>query len=515
MSTLKSTPTKPIFDWLDERSSGVLLHLSSLPGDLGIGTLGKEARKFINFLKKSGVKYWQILPISPTGYSNSPYQGLSAFSGNPYFIDLHELVKWKLLKPKDLAPLKRLPKSKVDFGALYKHHGAILEKAFHRYKEKPSNYPVYHFSKAFSKRTKDWLPKYAAYRAFKSHFHGKAWFDWPEKYRSYESACKTELHKELKDSIEAHTFYEYLFFYQWYQLRIYAHKKNVFLVGDIPLYVSLDSSDVWSNPHLFELDKDGQARRVTGVPPDYFNPKPQFWSHPLYRWDKHREEKFNWWLKRVISLHKVFDVLRLDHFRGFNKTFSISPKAKKFSSGKWVAGPGIDLFKAIKRKYPLARLIAEDLGNITQEDTDLRLATGLPGMCIIHFAFDGRKKEPYLPHNMDPNMIVYPGTHDNNTTLSWFESLSKDHKKRVLEYINGTDKNIVWDILKQTYKCVAKMAIVTVQDLLEKDCQARMNYPGQPYGHWEWRITEKDFTRLQKTISPKLKKLLEITDRTH
>lgn len=506
MATPKSTP---LFNWLDHRATGILCHPTSFPSSEGVGTLGSAARQFIDFLCNAEIRYWQTLPVGPTGYGDSPYSAFSAFAGNPYFIDLDALLEFGLLKRSELKPLEIMPQGRVDFGALYLTKWPILRLAWRRFRERNLAYLAnYGLFADFKKENADWLLPFAQFMALKQHFGGKSWTEWPREFRERSKVEKTAMPDELTDVIESHCFYQYLFFGQWQQLRDYARTKGVELIGDIPIFVSLDSADVWAHPELFQLNKEGLPSAVAGVPPDYFSETGQLWGNPLYDWKTCKSTRYAWWIDRLKMCFKLFDVVRLDHFRGFHAYWEIPANARDARSGKWADGPGIEFFAAIKTAIPNAKIIAEDLGIIPQEVREFLAQTGLPGMAILHFAFDGSDtKNLYLPHNISRNTVVYPGTHDNSTTVGWYESANEATRDHVRRYFRISGREIAWDMIRATYSSPANLGIIPMQDLLSLGAEARMNAPGTAQGNWQWRYTADQLTKLEKQSSGYLKEL--------
>lgn len=496
-----------LFPPLINRSAGVLAHLSSLPSDFGIGTLGKEARKFIDFLQASGFSYWQLCPIGPTGYGDSPYQSFSSFAGNPYFIDFEELIKHKLIENSQLKALKALSDIKTNYGDLYKLHEQLLKEVFIKFQEHPSNFPFHAEQALFCKKNQDWLRPYCTFRAFKSHFNDTPFWEWDAHFKTYEKARRSQLYKELHREIDFHQFVQFLFFHQWDSLYQYARAKNIKLIGDIPIFVAHDSADFWSNPLLFKLDKNYNPEHVSGVPPDFFSELGQLWGNPVYNWNKAGSQCYKWWKERFKHNFKLFDVLRLDHFRGFESYWSIPANAPDARTGQWVKGPGLSFFKYLAKELPEAFFIAEDLGLITEEVITLREKTGLPGMAILQFAFDGNPKNAFLPHNLTRNFVAYAGTHDNDTSRGWYDTLSEAQKDQVRRYFRISGHDIAWDLIHALYESTCNLIIITMQDLLNKGSEARLNLPGTSQGNWQWRFTLEELESLQSNVSSYLQEL--------
>jgi 4-alpha-glucanotransferase len=488
----------PLFNWLSQRGAGVLLHPSCLPGSQGIGTFELiHIEAFLNFITASGMRYWQVCPMGPTGYGDSPYQCFSAFAGNPYLIDLNVLVHAGLLDEEDLDTLKKLPSDHVDFGALWENKWALLFKAHSHFVKREGAELGYGDFAQFQTRNAKWLAPYSLFSALKDHFKGAPWWEWPETVRSYEKARKETLVLKLGERIQAHAFFQYLFFGQWTQVRKLATARGIEIIGDIPIFVARDSADVWANPRLFEVDAiTGAPLAVAGVPPDYFSEDGQLWGNPLYRWEAHAADGYAWWLSRLESAFALADVVRIDHFRGFDEYWRIPANALTARTGEWTAGPGLDFFRAVQARMPEAKIIAEDLGEIGPSVLRLREASGLPGMVVLQFAFGGSSKNLYLPHNQQPNSVVYPGTHDNNTSIGWYETVDEKTKDHVRRYLRVPGSEIGWDLLRSAYASVCRLAITPMQDLLSLGSQARLNTPGTAQGNWQWRFSARDLDRM-------------------
>jgi 4-alpha-glucanotransferase len=512
---MPATPVSPLFDWLDHRAAGVLLHPTSFPGDFGVGTLGSEARQFVDFLSGANIRYWQVCPLGPTGYGDSPYQCVSAFAGNPYLIDLLELCNAGLVRSDTLGPLLFLSRDRVDFGSLYKLKWPILRKAFEGFKRNGATKLPYGDFDTFKTENALWLDPFAWYQALKQHYKGQPWYEWPEECRTLERFREAgNRSAELEDEAEAQRFYQYLFFGQWKSLRRYARKRSVRIIGDIPIFVSYDSADVWSAPHLFQIDqKTLQPTAVAGVPPDYFSADGQYWGNPLFDWKHHEKTGYEWWLERLKANFELYDVVRIDHFRGFEAYWRIpfgSPTAKH---GKWVKGPGLSFFRAVAEAFPSARIIAEDLGTLTPEVFDLLAQTGLPGMAVLQFAFGGDAENLYLPHNLNKNSVIYPGTHDNDTTLGWYRSSDPSLQDHVRRYLRISGEEIAWDFLRTAYRSSSRLAILPLQDMMNLDSRARFNTPGQQQGNWQWRYQPEQLETLRTQSSDYLCELATLYGR--
>lgn len=465
------------------RSSGVLMHITSLPSPYGIGTLGKEAYAFIDFLKKSGQSYWQILPLSPTGYGNSPYQSCSAYAGNYYLIDLDTLIEEGLLTHADLQDIDWGEKeTKTDFGLLYQNRLNVLKKAYNRFEETEEY-------KSFCRSSGSWLPDFCLFMALKDAAGGQTWLQWEERLKRRDPDAIWNARNEHKNEIRFYSFVQYQFYKQWEALRDYAHKNGIKIIGDVPIYVPLDSCDVWSNPELFQLDQSLYPTAVAGCPPDPFCEDGQLWGNPLYRWDVLKKDGYIWWLNRLQAAQTLYDVVRLDHFRGFASYWSVPYGEPTAKNGKWIEGPGIDFINAVKKHLPDLKLIAEDLGFLTQEVLDLRDESGLPGMKVLGFAFDSREPSNYLPYTYIPNTVCYTGTHDNMTMRQWLETADEDAVAYATEYMNLTrEEGEVWGVIRTAMSSVSDLCIVLMQDYLDLGADARMNFPGtMSDANWTWR----------------------------
>jgi 4-alpha-glucanotransferase len=505
----------PVFNWLDRRSAGLLLHPTALPGTQGIGTLGADARRLIDFLNASHLQYWQICPLGPTGYGHSPYQCYSAFAGNPWLIDLEELVELELITAAELEPLSALPLNRVDYDGIGRLKPPLLELAHQRFVERGED-ELGNFGsfQAFRETHDSWLGPYTLYMALKQHFDDAPWQEWPSGYASYLKAAASPFRTELSSIADEQAFYQYLFFGQWEQLMVYAWKRGIGVIGDVPIYVAGDSADTWANPWLFQLDKQGRPTHVAGVPPDYFSEKGQMWGNPVYDWKALADSGFEWWLRRLDINFQLFDVVRLDHFRGFEAWWSIPADAEDARSGEWIPGPGLPLFKAVKERFPDARIIAEDLGIITPELQEFLEATGLPGMAVLQFAFSLEPDNLYLPHNLGRNTAVYPGTHDNDTTLGWWQSLeSAEIRDQLRRYLRVGGEDIAWDLIRAAYASTCRLAVVSMQDFLALDTEARFNTPGTTVGNWLWRCRRSQLDRLEQNSAQALRDLAWLTNR--
>jgi len=486
---------EPLFNWLSSRSAGVLLHPTSLPGGQGVGTLGGTALRFLEFLQAAGMTWWQVCPLGPTGYGDSPYQCFSAFAGNPYLIDLQDLVAAGLLNDGETAPLASKGAGAVDFAALFELKMPLLRRAAGRHRLAGSPALGSEGLADFKAAQASWLEPYAWFRALKDHFGGRAWWEWPQGARGF-AALPAALRRQLGDEADAHQFYQYVFFIQWRRIRAEAARRGIGIIGDIPIFVAADSADAWVFPGLFELGRDGRPIAVAGVPPDYFSEDGQLWGNPLYQWAVHSADGYGWWKERLRASFGMYDVVRIDHFRGFDTYWRIPLPAVNARSGEWRRGPGLDFFRAVSRAFPQARIIAEDLGQLTPSVEELLRDTGLPGMAVLQFAFGGDASNAYLPHNLRANGVVYPGTHDNDTALGWYAAAgaaARDHARRYLRVGGG---EIGWDLIRAAYAAVSRIAIIPAQDILSLGSEARFNSPGKPEGNWRWRLADGDLGRL-------------------
>jgi len=485
-----------LFDWLQQRGAGVLLHPTALPGDQGCGVFDAHALRFLDFLKVAGMKFWQVCPLGPTGYGDSPYQCFSAFAGNPYLIDLAALVPFGLLDRSDLADLTRLPGDRVDYGELYRVKPRLLERAHGRFRQSHPTLPYGDFAE-FCRQQAHWLDAYAYFRALKDHFQGGVWWEWPAEVRDFRLAGRSALKAKLAERISAYQFGQYLFFGQWAEIRTAARERGIEIIGDLPIFVAGDSADAWSNPELFELDpKTFLPLAVAGVPPDYFSADGQLWGNPLYRWDAHRADGYAWWLARLRASFELCDIVRIDPFRGFDAYWRIPAPATTARLGEWTPGPGLDLFRAFRRAFPDARIIAEDLGVLTDSVLALRRDSGLPGMLVLQFAWGSDSGNSYLPHNAGPNAVIYPGTHDNDTSLGWYATASEAERDHVRRYLRVSSADLAWDFIRTSYASVARLAVISLPDIFSLGSAARFNTPSQAQGNWQWRYRAADLEKL-------------------
>ncbi len=473
------------------RASGILLPVFSIPSRFGIGSFSKEAYEFVDFLAKAGQKYWQILPLGPTGYGDSPYQSFSTFAGNPYFIDLEQLIAKGWLTEKDCAACDFGDnKSYIDYEKMYYARFKILFKAFKNSKIEKNEEFI-----SFVEENKEWLCDYALYMAIKDEKEGKSYILWEDAIRTRQEKALKKYEEKLKEQVLFYEFMQFLFWTQWNALKSYANEKGILIIGDIPIYVAFDSADTWANPELFQLDEKGNPLAVAGCPPDAFCATGQLWGNPLYRWDYHKETGYSWWMKRIAYSFKLYDVVRIDHFRGFDEYYAIPYGDPTAEFGHWEKGPGYDLFKVMKEKLGKKAVIAEDLGFLTPSVLKLVKKTGYPGMKVLQFAFDSREENDYLPHNYQNNSVVYTGTHDNDTTLGWLDTLNRKDKAFAKRYLDiKTSKEIEWKFIRAALSSVADTAIIPMQDYLGLGGEARINMPSTLGYNWKWRMLDGQAT---------------------
>jgi 4-alpha-glucanotransferase len=469
-----------------QRCSGILLHPSSLPGPYSIGTLGRECRDFIDFLVASGQSVWQILPLGPTGYGDSPYSSFSAFAGNPLLICLEQLVDEGDLNPADLVPFQGNYPT-VDYSAADNMHSQLLGQAWQNFCQRASSSRRQVFSE-FCQAQSSWLDDYAIFRALRSHFGERPWHDWPEEILQRQALALSFWGEQLNAAVMRQKYIQFVFFQQWFSIKQYANLRGIKILGDLPIFVAHDSSDVWANQPLFQLGPDGSPHVVAGVPPDYFSATGQRWGNPLYNWDRLLKDDFSWWKTRLRWNLQLTDLLRIDHFRGFSACWEIPAEDQTAINGRWVATPGHQLFATLKNDLGDLPLIAEDLGVITAEVEQLREYCHLPGMKILQFAFDSGPDNPYLPHNIEKRSVVYTGTHDNNTTLGWWVALDNAQKNQVRDYLGHACHNMPWDLIRTALQCRSDLCVIPLQDILALPASARMNRPGQACSNWVWRF---------------------------
>lgn len=502
------------------RSSGILLHPTSLPGPFGIGDLGDEAYRFADFLQAGGQSLWQVLPLGPTGYGDSPYACYSAFAGNTLLISPQRLIAAGLLNDEDLAAAPTFGETQIDFAAAHKFKDELLAKAFDNFAASTDTKLRSEFE-TFRADNRSWLDDYALFRALKGAHGDKPWHEWDAPFVRRDPAALARASEALRDQIEAHKFYQFLFFKQWSELKSYCHARGIKLIGDIPIFVAQDSADVWTNPDQFKLDQNGKPLVVAGVPPDYFSRTGQLWGNPLYNWDRMIADGFKWWIKRVQATLHTVDILRIDHFRGFVACWEIPGGDQTAERGRWVEAPGRELFLAIRNALGELPLIAEDLGVITPEVEKLRDDFDFPGMRILQFAFSSDATNQDLPHNYHPNVVVYSGTHDNDTSVGWFQSVAgagstrdadQIERERTfgLKYLNTSGTEIHWDFIRAVMASCADTAVVPLQDVLGLGTEARMNLPNSTSGNWSWRFKAG---ALNEEIQSRLRELSELYGR--
>jgi 4-alpha-glucanotransferase len=467
--------------------SGILLHPSSLPGPDGIGDIGPEAYEWVNFLVQSGCNLWQLLPLGPTGYGDSPYQCFSAFAGNPFLISSTLLIDEGLLLLEDLQDRPDFSTESVDFGPVIQWKLKLLDRAYNNFVQKQPEEITEKFQQ-FIIQEQDWLFDFALFMAIKEVNGGLSWDYWDDGLRKRDRKALKNFQDENKTLIESHMFKQFLFFTQWTGLKNYANDQGIKIIGDIPIFISFDSSDAWSNPELFYFDEDFKPTVVAGVPPDYFSATGQLWGNPLYRWEVHKQDRYKWWLKRINSTLKLFDFIRLDHFRGFVNYWEVPAGNETAEIGQWLPGPGADFFEVMQYELGVLPIIAEDLGEISTDVYKLRDQFDLPGMKILQFAFSSDPEDPFLPHNYPVNCVAYTGTHDNDTVLGWYQSAPVEEKDFCRRYLARSGENISWDLIRAVWSSVAKITIAPLQDFLGLGTEARMNYPGRPSGNWSWRV---------------------------
>jgi 4-alpha-glucanotransferase len=497
-ATLSAAPTGRL------RSAGLLLHPTSLPGPYGIGDLGPVAYTWVDALVRAKQTWWQILPLGPTGYGDSPYQCFSAFAGNPYLTSPDVLVKDGLLRQADVTG-QHFPDDRVDFGSVIKFKVRLLSQAWENFKagDAPALRPLFDDFCAAHAR---WLSDFALFMALKDEHGGGAWTDWEADLVRREPAALESARTRLADPIRQHKFRQFLFFRQWGALKEYANARDLKFIGDAPIFVSSDSSDVWAHPELFLLSEDRKPTAVAGVPPDYFSKTGQLWGNPLYNWKALKQTGYAWWVDRLRSTLELVDLIRLDHFRGFEAYWEIPAGRPTAEVGRWVKGPGANLFEVVQAELGRLPIIAEDLGVITPEVHALRERFNLPGMKILQFAFGGATEDRFLPHNYDdPNCVVYTGTHDNDTTRGWYQKATEGERDLFRRYVGRDGREVSWDLIRLAWASVADTAVAPLQDVLDLGAEARMNLPGQPSGNWTWRF------RSGQLSEPMLDRLAELT----
>ncbi len=491
------------------RASGILMPVFSLPSRYGIGSFSKSAYQFVDMLKKAGQKYWQILPLCPTSYGDSPYQSFSTYAGNPYFIDLDQLIEEKLLTRKECqtCDFGDDPQD-IDYGKLYENRFKLLHKAYER-----ANVGEDQEFEAYRRENAWWLDDYALFMAVKDRFDGVAWNEWAEDIRLRWSNAMDYYRRELYYEIEFYSYLQFVFMKQWKKLKNYANINGIEIIGDIPIYVAFDSADAWANPELFQFDAENLPTAVAGCPPDGFSADGQLWGNPLYRWDYHRETGFDWWIRRIAYCSELYDVVRIDHFRGFDEYYSIPYGDTTARNGHWEKGPGIALFEAAKNRLGELNIIAEDLGYITDSVKKLVADSGFPGMKVLEFAFDSREKSDYLPYTYEKNSVVYTGTHDNETIAGWYAGLDKSDLKMCTDYMNIDripGKEYHWDFIRLAMLSVSDLCVIPIQDYLGLDNRARINHPSTLGTNWRWRLAKG---QLSASLLKEIREMTRISGR--
>ena len=491
------------------RASGILMPVFSLPSRYGIGSFSKSAYQFVDMLKKAGQKYWQILPLCPTSYGDSPYQSFSTYAGNPYFIDLDQLIEEKLLTRKECqaCDFGDDPQD-IDYGKLYENRFKLLRKAYER-----ANVGEDQEFEAYRRENAWWLDDYALFMAVKDRFDGVAWNEWAEDIRLRWSNAMDYYRRELYYEIEFYSYLQFVFMKQWKKLKNYANINGIEIIGDIPIYVAFDSADAWANPELFQFDAENLPTAVAGCPPDGFSADGQLWGNPLYRWDYHRETGFDWWIRRIAYCSELYDVVRIDHFRGFDEYYSIPYGDTTARNGHWEKGPGIALFEAAKNRLGELNIIAEDLGYITDSVKKLVADSGFPGMKVLEFAFDSREKSDYLPYTYEKNSVVYTGTHDNETIAGWYAGLDKSDLKMCTDYMNIDripGKEYHWDFIRLAMLSVSDLCVIPIQDYLGLDNRARINHPSTLGTNWRWRLAKG---QLNASLLKEIREMTRISGR--
>ena len=499
-----------------QRSAGIILHPSSLPGPDGIGDLGPESYRWVNFLAESGCSLWQILPLGPTGYGDSPYQCFSAFAGNPYLVSPTLLLDEGLLTREDLLDRPDFPSDSVDFGPVIQWKLTLLDRAYAHFLKLPA--PDRAGLAEFLNSQAYWLPDFALFMAIKEAQGGGSWENWPVDLRQRDPHALQKFKDAHAGAIQRQVFRQFLFFRQWQSLRVYANQKGIRVIGDAPIFVSYDSADAWSHPDHFFLDDQSKPTVVAGVPPDYFSATGQLWGNPLYNWDFHRQTGYAWWIERVRATLQLYDIIRLDHFRGFAGYWEVPYGEPTAENGRWIPGPGVELFEAIRHALGGLPIIAEDLGEITPDVITLRDNLGLPGMKVLQFAFANDAEDLFLPHNFISNCVCYTGTHDNDTSSGWYQSAPETERDFIRRYLGRSGDAIAWDMIRAAWSSVAAFALAPVQDFLDLGSEARMNFPGKPSGNWSWRMPPgaqsdllkkriKELATLYNRLPPHLKPL--------
>ena len=492
------------------RKSGILLPISSIPAKYGVGTFSKQAYEFVDFLVEAGQKIWQILPLGPTSYGDSPYQSFSTFAGNPYFIDLEQLMELGYISKEDCEGVNFGTNPEyVDYGQMYANRFPILRKAYDAALSKGMQQEEGY--RKFMEENAYWITDYALYMAVKASFDNICWTDWDEDIRLRKPEAVQAYTEKYTYEMGFYYFQQYMFHIQWKELKEYANDNGIEIVGDIPIYVAFDSADTWANPELFQLDEENLPIGVAGCPPDAFSETGQLWGNPLYKWEYHKETHFAWWMKRIAHCYEMYDIVRIDHFRGFDEYWFVPYGDETAQNGKWLPGPGIALFETMKEVLGEKKVIAEDLGFLTESVLELVDNTGFPGMKVLQFAFGGDADNAYLPHNHKKNSIVYTGTHDNETTIGWYWNLDEHTRKHVKDYFDITDETKVnWTFIRAALSSVADTVVIPMQDYLGLGNEARINTPSTLGSNWEWRMKEDACT---SELAEKIKKLMKVYGR--
>ena len=494
---------------MDKRAAGILMPITSLPSEYGIGCFSKSAYDFVDWLKEAGQSYWQILPLGPTSYGDSPYQSFSTFAGNPYFISLKALVEEGVLTKEDCDKVSWGRRAdSVDYEKIYKGRYKLLRKAYEN--SNISENPDY---QKFVAENSWWLSDYALFMAVKDQFGGVEWTKWAEDIRLRWANAMDYYRRELYFDIEFQQYMQFKFYEQWMKLKKYANEKGIQIIGDIPIYVAMDSADTWAHPELFQLDEENVPVAVAGCPPDGFSATGQLWGNPLYNWEVHRNSGYEWWVKRIANCFRLYDVVRIDHFRGFDEYYSIPFGDQTAERGHWEKGPGMDLFNTVKEKLGDVDVIAEDLGYLTESVIEMVKESGYPGMKVLQFAFDSREESDYLPHNYERNCVVYTGTHDNDTILGWYYVMSEEDREFSKEYMGNaksTDEELPWDFIRMSMESVANLAVTPMQEFLGLGTEARINYPSTLGNNWKWRLLPGQFT---PEMAKRIHRLTQITAR--
>jgi 4-alpha-glucanotransferase len=489
----------------ENRTAGILLHPTSLPGPFGIGDIGSQARRWLDFLAQAGQTVWQVLPLGPTGYGDSPYQCFSVFAGNPLLISPESLADDGLLTPEELADRPTWPPHAVDYAEALSFKQRILRKAYGRFLDGAASGLLREW-RSFRVAENAWLGEYALFTALKRAHDNRPWWEWEREIALCVPAALARARSAHVDAIDQACFEQFVFFRQWGAVRGAARERGIRIVGDAPLYAALDSAEVWMHKKYFSLDPEGRPTAAAGVPPDYFSATGQLWGNPVFRWDVLRKENYRWFVDRLRNALRQYDLVRLDHFRGYQAYWEVPAGQPTAETGRWVPGPGAGLFAALRNALGGLPFIAEDLGIITDEVTALREKFQLPGMRVLQFAFGDTSRNPFLPHNYDPRTVVYTGTHDNDTTRGWYGALSEAERDLVRRYLARDGGDIAWDFIRLAWSSVAETAIAPLQDVIDLGSEARMNHPGTPTGNWTWRFREQD---LGAGIAARLREITE------